>query len=215
MGVMRPGRQVEAEWGLSLPIWPGPFFLGGPLLSVTALLELLVPTWAVCGLWCTFKICFSVFWEHAAHAFLLFLVFLPLGPGPQGLQKSLPTGAHIFSLLPGPSSGNRAPFPPGTSEPSSQASHSSLHQRIFRKSRAHRGCGWYGLPPAQHIYGYVGVTGNACSCAGWEGAAQHPHKIHAVTSPRLVLLGPISANTHASTCPALHQYLYLESGEES
>lgn len=142
-------------------------------------------------------------------------MFLPLGPGPQGLQKSLPTGAHIFSLLPGPSSGNRAPFPPGTSEPSFQASGSSLHQRIFRKSRAHGGCGWYGLPPAQHIYGYVGVTGNACSCAGLEGAAQHPHKIHAVTSPRLVLPGPISVNIHASTCPALHQYLCLESEEES
>lgn len=150
-------------------------FLGGPLLSAAALLALLMPTWAAYGLWCTFKVGFSIFWSfhNAAHASLLLLVFWSLGPGPQGLQKCLPTEALIFSRLPGPPSGNRAPLPPGTSEPASQASGASLHQRSFRKIRAHKGCGWYGLSPAQHIlvYGYVGVIGNACSSTGWEGAA--------------------------------------------
>lgn len=150
-------------------------FLGGPLLSAAALLELLLTPRAACGLWCTFKVGFSIFWSfcNAAHASLLLLVFLSLGLGPRGLQKCLPIAAHIFSLLLVPPSGNTAPLPPGTSEPASQASGASLHQRKFRKIRAHKGCGWKGLSPSQHIlvYGYVGVIGNACSCAGWEGAA--------------------------------------------
>lgn len=131
------------------------------------------------------------------------LLLLPPGPGrPPGAPEISVNRSSCFQSAARPLIRKKAPFPPGISELASQASGASLHQERFRKSRAGRGCGWFGLPPAQHIYGYVGVPGNACSCAGLEGAAQNPHKTHALTSPRLALLGPISVSTRASTCPS-------------
>lgn len=123
---------------------------------------------------------------------------------PPGVPEISVNRSSYFQSAARPLIRKKAPFPPGTSELTSQASGASLHQKRFRKSRACRGCGWFGLPPAQHIYGYVGVTGNACSCAGLEGAAQNPHKTHALTSPRLALLGSISVSTCASTCRSPH-----------
>lgn len=82
----------------------------------------------------------------------------------------------------------RAPFPPGTSGPASQASGASSHQRQFRKSRTHTGCGWCGLPPARPVSGCVGVTVIACSCTVCE-AQPCTHTRHIpVTSSGLALL---------------------------
>lgn len=112
--------------------------------------------------------------RHVAQA--SWLLLSPLGLGLQGLQQSLPTGAHVFSLLSGPQSGNRAPFPPGTSEPASQASGACLHPRRLRKSRASRGCDWYGLPPARHIYmgTWVLLAVPAAALAGRHSPAPTP-----------------------------------------
>ena len=72
-----------------------------------------------------------------------------------------------------------------------------------------------GFPQLSSIYGYVGVTGSACSCAGWEGAAQHPRKTH---TDDITKASPAWAYFCQHSCFSmlrLRQYQYLEFGGES
>lgn len=65
---------------------------------------------------------------------------------------------------------------------------------------------------------YMWVPGCHWQCVQlhWLGGSSlAPTQGTFVTSPRLVLLGSVSANTHASACPGPHQYQCLKSGEVS
>lgn len=166
------GEARKTGWGLAGPL-PAHRILSvfsGGLLSAVAF-----TAWWVVMLFRNLH--FSHFLRASRHvARASWLLLLPLGPGLQGLQQSLPTGAHVFSLLSGPRSGNRAPFPPGTSEPASQASGACLHPRRLRKSRASRGCDRYGLPPARRIYmgTWVLLAVPAAALAGRRSPAPTP-----------------------------------------
>lgn len=112
------------------------------------------------------------------------------------------------------SSGNRTPLPSGTLEPASQISGAShllvwylLHPPACGgsgKSGRTKGVADMGFPQlstGSYMGTWVSLAVRAAAPAGREQPSTHSRHMP-VTSPGLVLHGPISANTHASICPA-------------